>query len=320
MTRYLLRRLAHTAFVLWAAFTASFVLLFLLPGDPVATMVLGGGGSAALDGAQVAALRHAYGFDRPVPAQYLDRLLHALHGDFGSSVQSGERVGALIADALPQTAQLTGAALLLALLGGGALALAGAWTRSRRLARLLDAAPALGVSAPTFWTGLMLIQFVSFRLGLFPSVGAAGPAALVLPALTLALPAGAVLARVFTGSLRAALGEPYVTTARAKGATRARVYFGHALRNAAGAPLALLGLLVGELLAGSVVTETVFSRGGLGRVTASAVATQDIPVVQGLVVLGAAVFALANLAVDLAQPLVDPRLLVRTAAPRSVTA
>lgn len=149
---------------------------------------------------------------------------------------------------------------------------------------------------------------VSFQWRLLPAVGGSGAASLVLPAVTLALPTAAVLAQVFARSLFGTLDEPYVTTARAKGAGRVRVLLGHAARNAALPLLSLLALVVGNLLAGSVIVETVFSRDGFGRITAAAVTAKDIPVVQGAVVFGAAVFTLINLAVDLVNPLIDPRL------------
>ena len=317
MTRYLLRRLLHAAFVLWAAFTASFGLLYLLPADPVSVMALGGAGGGVPSAAQVAALRRAYGFDRPVPEQYLSRLTAALHGDFGNSVQTGQSVTRLIADALPQTLQLAAAALLLALVGALIVSLATVrtlplpWLRHAPvpwLGRALRSLPALGVSAPSFWVGLMLIQLFSFRWRLFPAVGDDGLSGLVLPALTLALPTGAILAQVLTRSLVTALGEPYIQTALAAGSGPGRILFRQALRNASIAPLTVAGLLVGELLAGAVTVETVFSRTGIGRATATAVSTQDIPAVQGLVVFGALVFTLVSLALDLLVPLLDPRI------------
>ncbi|WP_131786774.1 ABC transporter permease [Protofrankia symbiont of Coriaria ruscifolia] len=325
MTRYLLRRLVHAAFVLWAAFTVSFGLLYLLPTDPVSTMALGGAGGAGggvPSAAQIAALRKAYGFDRPLPEQYLSRLAAALHGDFGTSVQTGQSVTRLIADALPQTLQLAAAALLAALLGASVVALATvralplpSWYGRASAAwfgRGLRSLPAVGVSAPSFWVGLLLIQFFSFRWRLLPAVGNDGRPGLVLPALTLALPTGAILAQVLTRSLITALGEPYIQTALATGAGPARVLFRHALRNASIPALTVAGLLVGDLMAGAVTVETVFSRTGIGRATATAVSTQDIPTVQGLVVFGALVFTLVSLALDLLVPLVDPRI-ARTA-------
>ncbi|GAB2895273.1 ABC transporter permease [Streptomyces mayteni] len=315
MGRFLARRLVQSALVLWASFTLAFVVLYLLPSDPVAIMAAGGGEASAVTDEQVAELRAAHGLDQPVWRQYLERLSAAVRGDFGQSVSSGEPVGRVIAEALPATLQLAGCALVLATVGGGTLALAATWSRRSWLRQALLSLPALGVSAPTFWVGLLLVQLVSFRWGLLPAFGNEGWDAIVLPAITLALPVGSVLAQVFAKSLRTALAEPYAETAWAKGASPARVHLGHAVRNAALPPLTVLGVLLGNLLAGSVVVESVFSRTGLGRATATAVNAQDIPLVLGIVSFGALVYVLANLLVDLVAPLLDPRLAAERAVP-----
>ncbi|WNI26782.1 ABC transporter permease [Streptomyces sp. ITFR-16] len=316
MRRYLAGRLLQAVFVLWAAFTLSFAVLYLLPGDPVSIMAGGAGDTNDVSPEQLAELRRTYGLDKPVLEQYGTQLRHALRGDFGISVQSGDKVGHMIGTALPATLQLTSGALVLALVLGAGTALLATYTRWRWLRQLLLSLPALGVSAPTFLVGLVLVQIVSFRWGLVPAFGNEGFGSLVLPVITLSLPTGAVLAQVFAKSLRTTLAEPYVETALAKGASRARVHFRHATRNAAIPPLTVVGVLVGNLLAGSVVVETVFSRTGVGRITATAVSAQDIPVVQGLVVFGALVFVLANLAVDLLYPLIDPRITTSAAVAR----
>lgn len=308
MTAYLVRRIALAVAVLWAAFTVSFVVLYLMPGDPVATMAGGGLDGEPLPPAELDALRARYGLDQPVLVQYGQQLWSALHGDFGTSVQNGQDVRAAIAEALPYTLQIALTGLTVAVVGGTALALAATYTRSRWLRQALLGLPSLAVSLPVFWVGLMLVQVFSFGLRLFPSVGAAGPSALVLPALTLGLPTGALVAQVLAKSLDQALDEPYVTTARAKGVGRPAIHLRHALRNAAIPALTVLGYVVGNLIAGSVVVETVFTRPGIGRLTVAAVGVQDIPLVQGIVVFAAAVFVLVNLAVDLVYPLIDPRI------------
>ncbi|MFE5048940.1 ABC transporter permease [Streptomyces sp. NPDC056637] len=308
MRNHLLRRVAQALFVLWAAYTVSFGVLYLLPGDPVTIMAAGGGDASSVSPAQVAELRAHYGLDRPVPEQYATGLWHAVRGDFGASVHSGQPVTRMIADALPATIQLAAGALLLGVPAGCAVAVLGTYTRRRWLRQLVLSLPAAGVSAPTFWVGLLLVQLVSFHWGLLPAFGNEGRRSLVLPSVTLALPAAGLVAQVSAKSLQTALAEPYIDVARAKGAGRARVHFGHAARNALAPPLTVAGVLTGGVLAGSVVVETVFSRTGVGRLTATAVTTQDIPVVQGLVVLGACVYVAANLAVDLVHPLLDPRI------------
>lgn len=306
--RYLLQRLATAVGVLWAAFTVSFVVLYLLPGDPVATMASGGLDGEPLPPEQLDALRARYGLDQPVVVQYGHRLLAALTGDFGTSIQNGQDVRSAIIEALPPTLQISAAGLLVAVVFGGTTALVATYTRAPWLRQLLMALPSLAVSLPVFWVGLVLVQVFAFGFHLLPSVGANGAAALVLPAVTLGLPTGALVAQVLAKSLAQALGEPYVTTARAKGVGRAGIHLRHALRNAALPALTVLGYIVGNLLAGSVVVETVFTRPGLGRLTVAAVGVQDIPVVQGVVVFAAAVFVLVNLVVDLIYPLLDPRI------------
>jgi len=306
--RYVAHRLLLAVGVLWAAFTVSFVVLYLLPGDPVATMAAGGLDAEPVSPQELDALRARYGLDQPIVVQYLHRLGAAVTGDFGTSIQNGQDVRSAVADALPSTLQMAFAGLGFAIVFGGAVALVATYTRARWLRQFLLALPSLAVSLPVFWVGLMLVQIFSFSLGLLPSVGAAGPRSLVLPAATLGLSTGALVAQVLAKSMSQALDQPYVTTARAKGAGNVAVHLRHALPNAAVPALTVLGYVVGNLLAGSVVVETVFTRPGLGRLTVTAVGTQDIPMVQGIVVFAALVFVLVNLLVDLAYPLLDPRI------------
>ena len=311
--RYVLRRLAQAVFVLWAAFTLSFLILYLLPGDPVAIALNGGAGvnQSTYTPEQIAALRAEFGLDKPVVVQYFDQLWAAVRGDFGKSVASGGRVTDLILGALPNTVEIAGAGLALATVFGAATAILGTLTRVKWLGQALVSLPALGISLPVFWVGLVLVEVVSFQWGLLPAFGNDGFASVILPAVTISLPAGAQIGQVLARSILTASAEPYVETARAKGASRLRVHLGHALRNAIVPALALSAVILGSLIAGAVVVETVFSRDGIGRLTATAVSAQDIPVVQGVVVFSALVFVVVNLVVDLVSPLVDPRITVR---------
>ncbi len=316
MARYLVRRLLQAVAVLWAAYTISFIVLYLLPSDPVSIMANGGQGEQnSVDPAQLAKLRAEYGFDKPLIVQYVDQLGRALRGDFGRSVQNGQPVTTTIRQALPQTLQLAGFALVLAIVVGGGLAFLATYTRRRWLGEALLALPPVGVSLPSFWVGLMLVELLSFHWRLLPALGNAGFSSLVLPAVTMALPTAAVIAQLLAKSLKRTLAEPYVETARAKGLRPITVHLRHAMRNAVLPTLTVSGMVVGHIFAGSVVVETVFSRNGVGRITATAVDFQDIPVVQGVVVLGALVFVAINLAVDLLYPLLDPRI---TAIPTTV--
>ncbi|MGI9823741.1 ABC transporter permease [Agromyces sp. Marseille-Q5079] len=307
MARYLGGRLLQAVGVLWAAYTVAFLVLYVLPGDPVS--LLAGVDANDITPAQLDALRSRFGLDRPLIVQYLDHLVAVLHGDLGRSIVTGLPVSRVLAEAIPPTLAIAGAGLVLAIIFGAGLAIAANFTRRRWLANVLLGMPPLGVAIPSFWFGLLLIQWFSFGLPIFPAVGDAGFASIVLPAITLAVPTGAMIAQLLSNSVGATLTEPYIDTARAKGADRARVHLGHALKNAALPALTITGLIVGGLLSGTVVTETVFSRPGLGRVTASAVAQQDVPVVLGVVLFAAAAFVVSNLVVDLVYPLLDPRIL-----------
>lgn len=308
MGRYLLGRLAQAVIVLWAAYTVAFVILYALPGDPAALIASGGDPTnSTATPAQIAELRHRYGFDQPVIIQYLHHLAALLAGDLGTSPRTGP-VAASIAHALPATAQIAGLGIALSIVVGGGWALLATYVRVGWLRQLMLALPPLGVSVPSFWAALLLLQVFSFRLGLFPAFGNDGFISLVLPSVTLAILGTAVIAQVFGRGLRAQETEAYIDTATAKGAGRARVHLRHAARNAALPSLTITGILVGNFLGGAVVTETVFSRTGLGQLTAQAVTQQDIPLVLGVVVLGAATVVTCTLIVDLIYPLLDPRV------------
>ncbi len=315
LARYLAGRVGQAIFVLWAAFTASFVILYLLPSDPVLTMLSGGGDGTNVDPVALAALRHAYGFDRPVLVQYFSRLGSALHGNFGQSMQNGQDVSVAVLKALPETAKLTACALLIAVLLGSLIASVASYTSRTWLRQLLLSLPPLGVALPSFWIGLILLQAFSFHFAVFPASGNAGWSSLVLPAVTLAVPTSAVIAQVLAKSLSTTWGQPFVEALRAKGLSRLDIHLRHVFVNGAIPALTMLALVIGNLLAGSVVTETVFSRSGVGRLTQNAVQSQDIPLVQGVVVLSAFVFVVVNLLVDLTYPLLDPRI-VRTGVRR----
>ncbi|UGT60688.1 ABC transporter permease [Nocardia asteroides] len=308
MLRYLGMRLLQAVWVLWATFTVSFVVLYLLPADPVAIAADGGAANTPVDAAAIAELRARYGLDKPLWQQYLDALWNALHGDFGRSVATGRPVTSAIVEVLPSTLALASLALLLALAGGIAVAVAASTTRLPRLRTALLALPPIAVAVPTFWTGLLLLQVFSFRLHVAPAFGGSGLRGTILPAITLALPIGAVIAQVLAAGFATAWKQPFTAVALAKGASRSRVQWRHVTRPAAVPALTIAGVLVGTMLAGSVVVETVFARPGLGRLTQTSVLAQDIPVVQGIVLVTALVFVVVNLAVDLLYPLLDPRI------------
>ncbi|WP_159499801.1 ABC transporter permease [Microbacterium sp. 18062] len=316
MLRYLGGRAAQAIFVVWAAYTVTFVILYVLPSDPVEIKLSQGEGGIASP-EKLAELRAQYGLDQPLWVQYFAQLGRLVTGDLGTSIATGAPVTESIVQALPHTIALAGFALALSLIAGGGIALLASYLRWRPAQNLLLALPPLGVSVPTFWSALVLLQVFSFQLAWFPATGTSGFVSLVLPAVALALPNSAFIAQVLSRSLRSTLAQPYIETARARGAGRARVQLGHALRNAIIPAVTIVGITVGNLLGGAVVVETVFARQGIGRLTQNAVATQDIPMVQALVVLAAVIFVVVNLIVDLLYPLIDPRIARAGAAPRA---
>jgi peptide/nickel transport system permease protein len=306
--RYVAGRILQAVAVLVAAYTVTFLILDALPGNAVDAVT--GGQSTDMTAQQLEALWVQFGLNRPVYAQWWLHLSQALEGNLGRSYITGEQVSTLLAVNIPSTAALTGMALLLSIVFGGGLALWATHTRARWLKSLLLSLPPVGAAMPSFWVGLILLQAFSFGLHVFPGTGNEGIQSLVLPAVTLAIFTGALLSSLLARSLDSALAAPYADTARSKGASEARVQFRHALRNALTSTVTVAGVLVGQLLAGVVVVETVFSRAGLGQLIDTSVSTSDIPVVQGVVIFSATVFVVVNLIVDLAYPLLDRRVVL----------
>ncbi|GAA1269969.1 ABC transporter permease [Pseudonocardia aurantiaca] len=307
MARYLTAKVGRALFVVWASFTLTFALLFVLPADPVDLLFDPAERNSITPEirAQVSAL---YGFDQPVLVQYLLRLGAALTGDFGTSVQSGRPVVASILDVLPGTLLLAVGSLALAVVAAFAIALVATYTRHRWLRDLVEALPPAAVSVPVFLLGILFIQVFSFTLGWFPSFGEVGAASIVLPLVTLAIPVSGPIAQLLVRSFTDEFASPYVVTSAAKGATRGWIVVRDVFRNASLPALTIAGITFGNLVAGAVIVETIFSRAGIGRLTQTAINTLDVPLVQGIVVFVSASFALINLVVDLVYPLLDPRL------------
>ncbi|MGH3799909.1 MAG: ABC transporter permease [Pseudonocardiaceae bacterium] len=303
---FVFRRFLATLPVLLAVLTLSFAMMQLVPGDPVQMLLSGAGSPPTVD--QEQQLRQQLGLDQPLKQQYLSFLGNVVHGDFGHSVRTGEPVATLIGAAAPASALLAGTALVLGLVFGIGVALLASVTRLALLRTILDALPVLAMSMPAYWVALLLIQLFSFQLGLFPATGNQGFASLVLPAVTMALPAAGVIAQVLGSELRAASTESYVVTARAKGASPWRVALRHMLRNASIPTITVVGTTVGNLLAAAVVAETVFARQGLGRLTVTAITSHDLPVLQGMVALLGVLYVLVSLLVDVLYAYVDPRV------------
>ena len=303
---YALRRAGQAAIVLIAAFTATFILLQLLPGDAI--LIKYENPELGLTAEQIDAIRVAYGADASWWEQYWASLSGYAQGDFGYSTQYGTAVLQLVGEALPSTAALAVLGFALAALLAVAIAFLSTLSPFAWLRHALQALPGVFVAVPVFWLGILLIQVFSFGLGWVPIVGADPVAGLILPVVTLAVPISAPLAQILVRSIDEVQLQPFVTVVRAKGASPWWVLWRSVARNALLPTLTIAGVLFGELIGGAVVTETVFGRAGIGRVTEQAVANQDIPVLQGIVVLAALTFVAVNLAVDLLYPVLDPRL------------
>lgn len=306
MLQFLLRRVLFLIPMLLGVSLVTFLMIHLVPGDPVVTIM----GTAVNGAAGLQQQRHELGLDQPLPVQYVRYAGNALHGDLGTSIRSGRPVLSEIGDRLPATLQLTFAAMGIAIVLGVGLGTVAAATRSRPLGGLVMLLSLLGISLPTFWLGLLLLDLFALNLRWFPVLGNSTLRGLVLPAVTLGLPAAAVLARVTRAGLGEVLRQDYIRTARAKGVRRSRVVFRHALRNALIVVLTIAGLQFGGLLAGSIIVESVFSRPGLGSLVVGAILNSDYPVIQGVVLIFAVIYVAINTVLDILYGIVNPRIRV----------
>ena len=304
MRRVLLRiagLLASVVVVLWGAATLAFLAFRLIPGDAVSVML---GPQAQVSEQVKEQIRTELGLDLPPFTQYVSMLGRLLRGDLGESYQLRMPVIDVIGRQAGSTLQLTALALLIAVI----LALLVALFARRGVARGAAIAVELIVlSSPVFWIGLILLAVFAFGLGWFPVAGSRSTATIVLPALTLALPVAALIGQVLRDGLDEAERQPFAESVRARGAGAARFTWHHSLRHGAANAMTLAGYLVGSLLGGAVLVETVFARPGLGRVTLTAILDRDLPVVTGVIMLSACVFVIVNVLVELVHPLLDPR-------------
>ena len=311
MRRYVLRRVAAFVATLFFVSLLVFVVVRILPGDP-ALVIMGTEGSPEA----AARLRESMGLNRPLVVQYVDWLARALRGDLGVSIQYDVPVGALIVSRLPVTLPLTGLAAVFMVAIALPLGLFAA-TRHRRLGDYLSMVISqLGIAVPSFWAGLLLILLFSVRLGWVQSGGftewseGVWPAlrSLLLPAVALGFFQTAVLVRATRSAVLDVLGEEYVRTARAKGLAELLVIVKHTLRNAMIPIVTVAGLQLGQLMAGSIILESVFALPGLGRLALGAITARDLPVVQGVTLFVASAIVFINFVVDLAYVVLDPRI------------
>jgi peptide/nickel transport system permease protein len=309
MIRYLVGRVVQAAAVLWAAFTLTFAILYLLPSNPMQLQLAAAGiQEDSLTPEQYAAMKHRFGLDESIAAQYWHHLTGVLHGDFGDSLTQQVPVTDLIGARIGPTLLLSVSAAVVSLVAGSALAYLATFVRRNPIRVVLTRLPALGASFPQFFIALFLIQFLSFQLGWLPATGTQGAQSLIMPVLTISVVTSSVLAQVLIKSFDQTLSQPYVVTARAKGLSRTAVHLKHAFRNAALPAMTILGVIVGLTVTSSIVVETVFTREGVGKLAQEAVLAQDVPVVLAVVTLAATVFVTVNLIVDLLYPLLDPRI------------
>jgi peptide/nickel transport system permease protein len=311
MANFLLRRLFTTLLVMLGVSFVVFIIIHLVPGDPVRVML-----GLQADQARVKEIRHLMGFDRPILVQYADWLWSALHGDLGQSYITGDSVAAAVGQRLPATLSLALAALFIAL----AIALPAGMISAMRPGSLADYAAMIfsqiGVSVPDFWMGILLILIFSLGLGWLPPSGYTSPTEnlgewlkhLILPATTIGLITASILTRFVRSAILEVLHQNYVRTAHAKGLPESRVMTRHVLLNAAIPIVTIVGLQMASLLGGVIIVEIIFAWPGLGRLALDSVTRRDYPMVQGAVLLVALSFAIINVIVDLLYAYLDPRV------------
>jgi ABC-type dipeptide/oligopeptide/nickel transport system permease component len=303
MLRYIARRVALTIPVLAGVATLVFSLIHLIPGDPAQAML---GESAAES--EVDALRRQLGLDRPILEQYGVFLAGLARGDLGTSLRTGTPVRSQIVDRLPATIELAVAAMLVAILSAMPLGIAAAVWRGTVVDHASMTMALAGMSIPNFWLGPLLAIIFAVELGWLPVSGRESIASLVLPAVSLGAALAAILARMTRASLLEELREPYVQAARARGSSRARAVIRHALRNSLVPVVTIVGLQFGAVLTGAVITETIFSWPGIGRLLIQSIGFRDYPLVQGCILLIAVTYVIVNLLTDLAYGVLDPRI------------
>ena len=304
MLTYLARRFLAVIPVLFGVTLAVFSMLFLVPGDPVKMMLA----EFVTTPAQIEQMRAQLHLDEPILKQYGRFVGNALRGDLGTSIRSRRAVATEIGENVGSTAQLALASMAVAVAIGVPLGLMAALLRNSWLDAGSMIVALLGVSMPSFWLGLLLIFTFSLHLGWFPATGGGDLWHLVLPSVTLGMIASAIIARLTRSSMLEVLGQDYVRTARAKGLAWWGVVVRHALKNALIPVITIFGLQFGNLLAGAVIVETVFSRPGLGRLIVGGILAKDFPLVQGTVLFVATVYVMINVLVDMTYAVVDPRI------------
>ncbi len=311
MATFLLQRSLRLLSVLFGVSLLTFSVLHLIPGDPVRVMLGDSvGGAAAGDQSQASyeRLRRELGLDLPLPTQYLRYVSNAVQGDLGRSYQTQRTITSSIANALPSTIALTLVATVVSLILGVGCGLLAALKHHTWWDTAIMVFSMIGLAMPSFWLGLVLLMVFAFRLRWFPVANAEGFNGLVLPALTLGLGAAGVIARLTRASLLEVMQNEYIQTARAKGLRERAVVVRHALVNALIPVVTVVGLQLGNLLAGAFIVETIFARRGIGRLLVDGVLRRDYPVVQGVALVAAVMYVTINFFIDLSYGWLDPRI------------
>lgn len=304
MLGYLAQRLAHAVLVVAGVFVVVFMMIHLVPGDPVQVIF----SDAPVPKEQVELVRHQLGLDLPLSAQFARYVTQVVRGDLGRSIMSRRPVAGELARVMPFTGELAAASMALAVAGGVFVGILAAVSQNTWRDSALTAGALVGVSMPAFFIGLLLIYLFSVEVDWFPITGQGGLRHLVLPAVTLGWYAGGTLTRLTRSGMLEVLRQEYVTTARAKGLARSAVLARHALRNALIPVITLAGIQFGNLLGGTVIVETVFARDGVGRLLVTGILQKDFPTVQGSILVIALAYTLVNLLADVSYSVIDPRV------------
>jgi ABC-type dipeptide/oligopeptide/nickel transport system permease component len=303
LLKTVLTRLLYTLPVLWLVVSVVFLLIHLVPGDPIQQMLGEGAAAADLDAA-----RHAYGLDKPLSTQYLNYWKGVLHGDLGLSIRFNQNVGKIIAERYPYTLELTLTSMVVAILLAIPVGVRSARQRNGWQDRVLGFISLLGLSFPNFALGPILILFFAIYLGWLPVSGSGSLAHFVLPAITMGGALAAILTRMVRTAMLEELGQDYIRTARAKGLPERTVVYKHALRNAMIPVLTVIGLQFGAMLAGAVVTETIFSGPGVGRLLVQAISNRDYYLVQGCILAIGVTYLVVNMFTDFLYTAANPRI------------
>jgi len=303
---FIQRRLLLAIPTVFAVSAAVFLMLHLIPGDPASIYL----GENLATPERLESIRHEMGLDRPIHVQYLDFLGRALQGDLGRSLQNDRPVALELAERLPRTAELAAAAFVVSVVFGVSLGILSALRHNTWVDTFAMLVALVGVSMPIFWLGLIAILVFSIHFAWFPVTGQHGIASLVLPATVLGIVSSATLARLVRSSMLEVLRHEYVTTARAKGLRERLVVRRHVFKNALIPVATVLGLEVGSLMSGAVITETVFARPGVGKLIVDSIQSKDFTVVQGAVLFVAVTYVVVNLVVDVSYAFLDPRIRV----------